>query len=207
MNPNKGRYALAIQLLLIVVVALLFDVLIFKNLNIKYDFNVPLIDILGFIITICIALYIAHIVEAGRERKQNINDIIISIISSQIQECDDIQRAIYLNNLTYAQACSFQKKIFLSCKNIENIIKRANCNCLDLEVGRCLSKISGERTLNKLLTDIKYQNDSPDNYLEVSDGMICKISPARKVKIIAKLDNVKQELYKVWVEISLIEPL
>lgn len=202
MKRNNNNYPLAIQVIFIIIVSLMLNALILNHLDIQFDYEIPIIDILGFLVTICLALYIAHIVEAGREKKQSINEIIISIITSHIKECDDIQRAIYANNLTYAQASSFQKKTYLLCMNIKAIIERANCDCI--EVLNTLSSVSNCRAIGKLLTDIKYEVDYPKDYLEVSEGMICKISPARRGKILMNLEKVKQNLYKIWVEMSLM---
>lgn len=203
MKRNNNNYPLAIQVIFVVIVSLMLNVLICNHLDIQFDYEIPIIDLLGFIVTICLALYIAHIVEAGREKKQNINEIVISIITSHIKECDDIQRAIYANNLTYAQASSFQKKTYLLCTNIKAIIQRANCDCA--EVLNALNSVSNNRALGKLLTDIKYEKDSPKDYLEVSEGMICKISPARRGKILTNLEKVKQSLYRIWVDMSLMD--
>ena len=39
-----------IQCLSIIILAFFFDAFIFKDLNITYDWNIPIIDIIGFII-------------------------------------------------------------------------------------------------------------------------------------------------------------
>ena len=55
------------------------------------------------------------------------------------------------------------------------------------------------------MTEIVYQENDPNNYLEVEDDLITKIAPARVGRIQKELDNLRGKLYALRIEINLIQ--
>ena len=193
-----------IQCLSIIILAFFFDAFIFKDLNITYDWNIPIIDIIGFIITICLALYIAHVVERGREKHQADTEILIDIVRSLTKECELVSYRIYENNLGYIQASALSKRITTQISNLKGILQRLSVESEG--INNTLNSIShSNRMLPKLLTEIVYQENDPNNYLEVEDDLITKIAPARVGRIQKALDNLRGKLYALRIEINLIQ--
>ncbi len=205
MRKQNNVYSIIIQILLIVIVAFLLDALILKDFNYTYDFCISITELLGLGITIVLALYIAHVVEAGREQKQAVGAILGGMIQSLLAECDEIQHHVYDNRLNYLQAVAFPKKVYQFCRNLENVMNRVGLTCQ--ETTRLLTKLSHISLLKKLLSEITYRADNPDDYLEVTGNIICNIAPARVGKIQRKIADVKKDLYTLWVEISLNDDL
>lgn len=168
------------------------------------DFLYSFTELLGLGITIVLALYIAHVVEAGREQKQAIGAILGGMIQSLLAECDEIQHSVYDNRLNYLQAVAFPKKVYQSCRNLENVMNKVGLTCQ--EATHLLTKLSHISTIKKLLSEITYRADNPDDYLEVTNN-ICNIAPARVGKIQRKQLMLKKDLYALWVEISLNDNL
>ena len=193
-----------IQCLSIIILAFFFDAFIFKDLNITYDWNIPIIDIIGFIITICLALYIAHVVERGREKHKADTEILIDIVRSLTKECELVSYRIYENNLGYIQASALSKRITTQISNLKGILQRLSVGSEG--INNTLNSIShSNRMLPKLLTEIVYQENDPNNYLEVEDDLITKIAPARVGRIQKALDNLRGKLYALRIEINLIQ--
>ena len=193
-----------IQCLSIIILAFFFDAFIFKDLNITYDWNIPIIDIIGFIITICLALYIAHVVERGREKHKADTEILIDIVRSLTKECELVSYRIYENNLGYRQASALSKRITTQISNLKGILQRLSVESEG--INNTLNSIShSNRMLPKLLTEIVYQENDPNNYLEVEDDLITKIAPARVGRIQKALDNLRGKLYALRIEINLIQ--
>ncbi len=174
--------------------------MIFKDFGVKYDWCIPLVDIIGFFITIGLALYIAHVVEAGREHKKSIETILANMIQSLLAECDEVQHITYENRLNYLQAIAFPTNIYKTCANMSAMMERFSFSCQ--EANRLIDKLKKIAPLKKLLTDIEYKADNSENYLMVSDN-ICDISPARIGKIQSKVTDIKRDLYSLWAEINL----
>ena len=193
-----------IQCLSIIILAFFFDAFIFKDLNITYDWNIPIIDIIGFIITLCLALYIAHVVERGREKHKADTEILIDIVRSLTKECELVSYRIYENNLGYIQASALSKRITTQISNLKGILQRLSVESEG--INNTLNSIShSNRMLPKLLTEIVYQENDPNNYLEVEDDLITKIAPARVGRIQKALDNLRGKLYALRIEINLIQ--
>ena len=193
-----------IQCLSIIILAFFFAAFIFKDLNITYDWNIPIIDIIGFIITICLALYIAHVVERGREKHKADTEILIDIVRSLTKECELVSYRIYENNLGYIQASALSKRITTQISNLKGILQRLSVESEG--INNTLNSIShSNRMLPKLLTEIVYQENDPNNYLEVEDDLITKIAPARVGRIQKALDNLRGKLYALRIEINLIQ--
>lgn len=193
-----------IQCLSIIILTFFFDAFIFKDLNITYDWNIPIIDIIGFIITICLALYIAHVVERGREKHKADTEILIDIVRSLTKECELVSYRIYENNLGYIQASALSKRITTQISNLKGILQRLSVESEG--INNTLNSIShSNRMLPKLLTEIVYQENDPNNYLEVEDDLITKIAPARVGRIQKALDNLRGKLYALRIEINLIQ--
>lgn len=193
-----------IQCLSIIILAFFFDAFIFKDLNITYDWNIPIIDIIGFIITICLALYIAHVVERGREKHKADTEILIDIVRSLTKECELVSYRIYENNLGYIQASALSKRITTQISNLKGILQRLSVESEG--INNTLNSIShSNRMLPKLLTEIVYQENDPNNYLEVEDDLITKIAPARVGRIQKALVILRGKLYALRIEINLIQ--
>lgn len=197
---QNNIYSNIFYILQVIVVAILFDVLILKDVNLIYENSVSFSEILGFLITIIVALYIAHVVEEGREHKKAIEIVLGDMIRSLISECDEIQSAAYENRLNYLQVASFPKKIYLFRKDILNIMQKANLVSHDVDL--ILNKFSRMPSMSKILNEITYKTNDSENYLEVIDN-VCDISPARIGKIQKQLAMVKKNLYTLWVVINL----
>ena len=72
MKIKNNLHSALVYFILIVVIAFLFNALILNNFNFQYTFEISLTEIIGLFLTIILALYIAHVVEAGREQKKAI---------------------------------------------------------------------------------------------------------------------------------------
>lgn len=201
---NSNTLENIIQCLSIIIIAFFFDAFIFKDLNITYDCRIPIVDIIGFFITICLALYIAHVVEKNREKHKADTEIVVDIVQSLTKECELVSYRIYENNLGYIQASALSKRITMQINNLKKIMRRLGVESEG--INKTLNSISqSNRSLPKLLTEIIYQQDDPYNYLEVEDDLITKIAPARISRIQKSLDNLKGKLYALRIEINLIQ--
>ncbi|MCH5329339.1 MAG: hypothetical protein J1E04_00130 [Alistipes sp.] len=201
MYKHNTKYATILSIIFVLIIALLLDAFILKDFHFEYEGKISITDIIGLFVTIVLALYIAHVVEEGREKEKAIESIIGDMIQSLLAECDEIQHAVYENHLNYSQASSFSKKIYQTCLNISNIMQRANFVCC--EADRLIKKLSSVSPLNKLLTTIMDKSEDPLDYLEVSNSIICDISPVRVSKIQKKIAYIKRDLYSLWAEINL----
>lgn len=200
MKKRNNIYTILVEGVLIVVIAFLLNALILNNFDFQYKFEISLTEIIGLLLTIILALYLAHVVEAGREQKKAIESIICNIIQSLLSECDEIQQNVYKNNLCYLQAIAFSKKVFLSSKDIRDVMQKAGV--ANNEADRLLRKLSQVSQLKKVLSDIVYRDNDPNKYMEVKDNM-CDISPFRAGQIQTKLSSVKKDLYNIWLGISM----
>lgn len=201
MNKHNTKYTNLLSIIFVFNIALVLDAFILKDFHFEYEGKISITDIIGLIVTIVLALYIAHVVEEGREKEKAIESIIGDMIQSLLAECDEIQHAVYENHLSYSQASSFSKKIYQTCLNISNIMQRANFVCY--EADRLIKKLSSVSPLNRILTTITDRSEDPLDYLEVSNSIICDISPVRVCKIQKKIANIKKDLYSLWAEINL----
>ena len=166
---------------------------------IQLDRTVSLSDMIGYCITIFLALYLAHVVEKNREDKKAIISVISDMIRSLIVECDEIQHNIYNNNLNYLQAVAFPKKISTTSNQIFFIIKRAHLDCKNTGKGIIFNPVN----LRKALTDITQPNlPFSEDSLTVSEN-ICTIGSARIGKIQKELGVVKRALFNLSVDINL----
>ena len=200
MKIKNNLHSALVYFILIVVIAFLFNALILNNFNFQYTFEISLTEIIGLFLTIILALYIAHVVEAGREQKKAIESIVCNIIQSLLSECDEIQQNVYKNNLCYLQAIAFSKRVYLSIQDIGDIIQKAGV--INNEVERLLKKLSQISSLKKVLSEIVYRANNPDKYMEVKNN-ICDISPFRAGQIQTKLASIKKDLYNIWLELSM----
>lgn len=200
MKKKNNIYSIFVYFILIIVVAFLFNALILNSFDFEYTFEISLTEIIGLLLTAVLALYIAHVVEDSREKKKAVETIISNMIQSLLSECDEIQHSVYNNNLSYLQATAFSKRVRMSCQNIGNIMQKANI--VNNEADRILQRLSRVSPLNRVLSEIIYQVDNPNDYMEVNNNM-CNISTPRAGKIQDKLANVKKDLYCIWTEICM----
>ncbi len=197
---KQKRFRNPIDIIGIFLIAFLIDALIFKHIPFQYQNAIALSDILSFLVTIILALYLAHVVEKSREQKNAIVNVLVNMIQSLISECDDIQKALYANNLNYFQAVAFPKNIYQTCKNIESIIARAELEC---PMAKDLLKSLQNRTaLRKNLTTITPQKPGDLDFLEVHNN-ICSIGPSRIGKIQKNITDLRHDLYYLWATINL----
>lgn len=149
-------------------------------------------------------MYIAHVVERNREKHKADTEILVDIVQSLTKECELVSYRIYENNLGYIQASALSKRITMQINNLKKIMRRLGVESEG--INKTLNSISqSNRSLPKLLTEIVYQQDDPNNYLEVEDDLITKIAPVRISRIQKSLDNLKGKLYALRIEINLIQ--
>ena len=127
-----------------------------------------------------------------------------SIVYCATKECELVSYRIYENNLGYIQASALSKRITTQISNLKGILQRLSVESEG--INNTLNSIShSNRMLPKLLTEIVYQENDPNNYLEVEDDLITKIAPARVGRIQKALDNLRGKLYALRIEINLIQ--
>mgnify|MGYP002517634263 CR=1 FL=1 len=89
MKKRNNIYTILVEGVLIVVIAFLLNALILNNFDFQYKFEISLTEIIGLLLTIILALYLAHVVEAGREQKKAI-DVFFANTGLVFQIVDDI---------------------------------------------------------------------------------------------------------------------
>lgn len=197
---KQKRFRNAIDIIGILLLAFLIDALIFKHIPFKYQNAIALSDILSFIVTILLALYLAHVVEKSREQKNAIGNVLGNMIQSLISECDDIQKALYTNNLNYYQAAAFPKKLYQTCVRIDNIMERAEFDCHSAK--DTIKKLKNKKALRDNLTTITPQKTDIFDFFVVQNN-ICSIGPNRIGKIQKNITDLRNDLFDLWASINL----
>lgn len=197
---KQKRFRNAIDIIGIFLLAFLVDALIFKHISFQYQNAIALSDILSFLVTIVLALYLAHVVEKSREQKNAIGNVLANMIQSLISECDEIQKALYANNLNYNRATAFPKTLYRACVTMGNIMERAELDCPMAQT--TIKKLKNKKALRDNLTTITPQKTDALNFLEVQ-GNICSIGPNRIGKIQKNITDLRNDLFDLWVSINL----
>lgn len=199
MKPQKTLLNV-IEVIGILLIGFFLAALLFKHAEFQYSNAIALSDIIGFIITILLALYLAHVVEKSREKKHAIVTVLDSMIQSLISECDDIQKVLYANNLNYFQAAAFPKNIHQTCQKIESIIEQSELECpmaKDL-----LKRLQNRTALRKNLTTITTKKKDELDFFEVESNT-CKLGPTRIIKIQNNITDLRNDLFYLRATINL----
>ena len=197
---KQKRFRNPIDIIGIFLIAFLIDALIFKHIPFQYQNAIALSDILSFLVTIILALYLAHVVEKSREQKNAIGNVLANMIQSLISECDDIQKALYANNLNYLQAVAFTKKLHQACSKICDIMGQAEFDCDSANA--TIKKLKNKKALRDNLTTITPQKPDDLDFLEVQNN-ICSIGPSRIGKIQKNITDLRHDLYYLWATINM----
>ena len=197
---QKKLHRNALEVIGILLTGFFMATLLFKHAEFQYSNAIALSDIIGFIVTILLALYLAHVVEKSREQKNAIGNVLANMIQSLISECDEIQKALYANNLNYNQAITFTKKLYQTCTRIDNIMDRAEFDCPMAQT--TIKKLKNKKALRDNLTTITPQKPDDLDFLEVQNN-ICSIGPSRIGKIQKNITDLRHDLYYLWATINM----
>lgn len=200
----KGWPSWAVFGALIICLAFVLDGLVLRQFNLVFHYDIQLADIIGVIVTIILALYIAHVVEEHREQKKAKTEILVSILGGLLSDVDSLSNQIYDPQLPYTRLSTFTKMASKRIQSISEVIESLGIDDEGIETSiSCIwNKL---KYMRPVLSSIKEKSESIDDYLVVSDGFVKELADKRVSKIQSNLSDLRRLLYSVWLAIIALE--
>ena len=204
----KGTYKRwskeAISFALVVCLAIVLDGLFLRQFNLTFHYDIQLTEIIEVIVTILLALYLAHVVEEHREQKKAKTEILTSILSGLLADVDSLSNQIFDSQLPYARLSTFTKR---ASNKIESIADVAQSLGLDnSDINSSISSIKNKlRYMRPILSGTKAKTKGEEDYLVVSDGLVIEMAEKRISNIQSNLSSLRKQLYEVWLTIIALE--
>lgn len=199
-NEHKDWPRWAIKTILLLCLAFVFDGLFLRQFSIKFHYDVQLTEIIGIVVTIILALYLAHVVEEYREQKKARTEILTSILEGIISDVDSLSNQIYDSQLPYARLSTFTKMTSIKIQSIVDVIKSLGIDNADINTS--LSAIMNKlHYMRPILSSTRDKEENREDYLVVSEGMVKDLSEKRLSKIQFNLSALRKQLYNIWLTI------
>lgn len=201
---NNGWPKWAINCLLVVCLAIIIDGLVLRQFKLEFHYDIQLVDIIGLIVTVVLALYLAHVVEANRERKKANSELLISIIQGLLSDIDSLSNRLYDPNLPYVRLASFSRQVSSRIQSISDVIRSIGVE--DAKIADQISSITAKlRYMRPFLTGIKGKEEAPEDYLVVENNVVTEIAANRIARIQSNLSGLRKLLYPLWLGITAID--
>lgn len=201
---NNGWTKWAICVLSLICLAFLFDGLILRQFRLDFHYDIQLVDIIGVLVTIVLALYLAHVVEANRERKKANSELLISIIQGLLSDIDSLSNQLYDAHLSYARLVSFSKQVLTKIQSITGVLQSIGIE--DAKISDQITTITGKiRYLRPILTGIKGKEEAHEDYMVVEDSYVTEIADKRIARIQSNLSDLRKQLYPLWLSITALD--
>ena len=204
----KGRYRDwpkgAILIALVFCVAFLIDGLFIRQFNLEFHYDIQLTEVIGVIVTIILALYIAHVVEEHREQKKAKTDILVSLLEGLLSDVDSLSNQIFDPQLPYSRLSTFTKMASAKVQSISEVIESLGID--DLGITASITTIRNKlKSMRPVLSGIKEKTPDADDYLVVSEGIVTDLADKRIAKMQAGLTELRKQFYGVWLTIISLE--
>ena len=181
-------YKACLALLLLGLAALHVDAIFLRGLDLKFSNEISVEGIFSVLVTILLALYVAHVVEAGREQKQ-----------SHYDSTKDLAEKLELSKCNYLYMTAWPKRMTSFLDNAKKILE--DKGSLSEEISSQLQKISEDnKTLRGIITTISPKKQSADNYLEVKKNEIIAIAPKRQEEAMLLVSSIQSEILSIWTD-------
>lgn len=205
MNGNyKGWSKWALWGALVICFAIIVDALFLRQFNLDFHYDIQLTEIIGVVVTIILALYLAHVVEEHREQKKAKTEILSSILGGLLSDVDSLSNQIFEPRLQYARLSTFTKKALEKVQNIEEVINALGI--VNAEINKSISAIQNKlQYMRPVLSDIKDKKKSKDDYMVVVEGVVKEIGDKRISGIQANLSDLRKQLCSVWLAVVALE--
>ena len=182
-------YKACLALLLLGLAALHVDAIFLRGLDLKFSNEISVEGIFSVLVTILLALYVAHVVEAGREQKQ----------SQNYDSTKDLAEKLELSKCNYLYMTAWPKRMTSFLDNAKKILE--DKGSLSEEISSQLQKISEDnKTLRGIITTISPKKQSADNYLEVKKNEIIAIAPKRQEEAMLLVSSIQSEILSIWTD-------
>lgn len=205
MKGNHKRWSgRAVLIALVVCLAFVFDGLFLRQFNLEFHYDIQLTEVLGVIVTILLALYLAHVVEEHREQKKAKTEILTSILGGLLADVDSLSNQIFDSQLPYARLSTFTKMASTKVQSIEEVITSLDIDNAD--INSSISAIKHKlQYMRPILSGTKEKAQGVDDYMVVSEGIVIELAEKRISKIQSNLSSLRKLLYSVWLTIIALE--
>lgn len=201
---NNGWPRCAIFIAFVVCLAFVIDGLIFRQFNLEFHYDIQLTDIIGILVTIILALYLAYVVEEHRERKKAKTEILVSILGGLLSDVDALSNQIYDPSLPYNRLSTFTKMASTKIKSVLDVIQSLGID--DSGIKTAISSIRNKlKNMRPVLSEIIEKENNSDDYMVVSDGVVKELADKRIAKIQSGLAALRKQLYGVWLSVIALE--
>lgn len=192
-------YKACLALLLLGLAALHVDAIFLRGLDLKFSNEISVEGIFSVLVTILLALYVAHVVEAGREQKQSQNNLLEHIWQTSYDSTKDLAEKLELSKCNYLYMTAWPKRMTSFLDNAKKILE--DKGSLSEEISSQLQKISEDnKTLRGIITTISPKKQSADNYLEVKKNEIIAIAPKRQEEAMLLVSSIQSEILSIWTD-------
>lgn len=205
MKGNYKRWSRgAVLLALITSLAFVFDGLFLRQFNLVFHYDIQLTEVIGVIVTIVLALYLAHVVEEHREQKKAKTEILTSILDGLLADVDSLSNQIFDSQLPYARLSTFTKMASTKVQSIEEVI--TSLGIANADINSSISAIKSKiHYMRPILSSTNEKAEEVDDYMLVSEGIVIKLAEKRISKMQSNLSSLRKLLYSVWLTIIALE--
>jgi len=205
MKRNYKRWSRgAVLFALVICLAFVFDSLFLRQFNLDFHYDIQLMEVIGVIVTIVLALYLAHVVEEHREQKKAKTEILTSILGGLLADVDSLSNQIFDSQLPYARLSTFTKMASTKLQSLEEVITSLELENTDINAS--VSAIKNKlQYMRPILSSTKEKTVGEDDYLVVSEGIVNELAERRISKIQSNLSSLRKLLYSVWLTIIALE--
>lgn len=207
-GKDKGWPQWAIWALLVICLAIVFDALFLRSLDLNFHYDIQLTEIIGVVVTIILALYLAQVVEEHREKKKAKTEILSSILGGLFSDVDSLSNQIYESRLPYARLSTFTK---MASKKVQSIVDVINALEIEnTEINDSVSSIQKRlQYMRPVLSEIKAKKEekkkSEGDYMVVDEGVVKEIGDKRISRIQSNLSDLRKQLCSVWLAIVALD--
>lgn len=187
----------AINIALIICLALAFDAFLLRHFNISFHYDIQIANVIEIIVTIILALYLAHVVEVLKEKKRAKTDILASILSGLLADVDSLSNQIFDSQLPYSRLSTFTKMVLAKVQSITEIITSLGIE--NTNISASISSIKNKlQYIRPILTGTKDKSKDAEDYMVVSEGIVKEIADQRISKIQSNLSSLRKQLFSLW---------
>lgn len=159
--------------------------------------EISIIEALSLFATIGAAIYIANVLEKEVQDKRNEKDLLLKRSEEISKKIDDCLDTISVDNIPFFKVTHGIQRLTLSIRYVLEAIARSK-KTFESDLGS--TYMEDIRFLRQFLTDTpKGNSTNPD--LSIENDLI-RISPRRQILIEMKLEELKNKLFVLQIEIN-----
>lgn len=196
---KETLYNIIVHLMVLVLSAFLVDAIFFRDINIKFAEEISIEGIFSVLVTIILALYVAHVVEEGREQKQTQNSLLEHIWQCALDSTKDVSDKLELKKFSYLYMIAWPKKMIAYVEKATKIIqnKKGMSEVTSSELASLKEDIL---SLRNTITSIQPKKTSPDDYLEVKNNEVDAIAPKRREMAMSLASQIQVKVISLWAD-------